>query len=147
MELTKINNPVWVPNLAPLVESLLQRVKLPNVNTYSLVTYLQECAMRNTIGELYVALDEKDIVGFANWSLRGIPFVGTAFLEFIYSRRFGVAEKLLLQFEQFAKKNNAPFLMADIVTLGKVDKHFKNIAKKHGYSYIESPYQSYIFRK
>jgi len=87
------------------------------------------------------------IVGFANWSLRGTPYVGTAFLEFIYSRRYNVAEKLLLQFEQFAKANNAPYLMADIITLGKVSKHFKTIAKKHGYNYIENPYQSYIFRK
>ena len=147
MELLRVNNPLAVPKLAPLIESLLQRLKLPNVNTYSLVTYLQECAMRNTAGELYVAMDGQDIVAFANWTLRGIPFVGTAFLEFIYSRRFGAAEKLLLQFEDFAKRNHAPYLMADIVTLGKVDKHFKDIAKKHGYDYLENPYQSYIFRK
>ena len=146
-ELVKINNPLWVQNLAPMVEALLQRLKLPNVNTFSLVTYLQQCAMQNTFGELYVATDENDIVGFANWSLRGTPYVGTAFLEFIYSRRYNVAEKLLLQFEQFAKANNAPYLMADIITLGKVSKHFKTIAKKHGYNYIENPYQSYIFRK
>jgi len=146
-ELIKINNPLWVQNLAPLVESLLQRIKLPNINTYSLVTYLQQCAMANAVAELYVGLDENDIVAFANWSLRGTPFVGTAFLEFIYSRRYGTAEKLLLKFEEFAMKNNAPYLMADIVTLGKVSKHFKSIVQKHGYEYIESPYQSYIFRK
>ena len=147
MEIIKIDNPLWVQNLAPDVEKMLGKLKLPNINTYTLITYLQQIAMSQT-HELHVAAsEEQGVVGFASWYVRGIPFVGTAFLEFIYSKQKGAGEQLLLEFEEFAKRNKAPYLMADIITIGKVQKHFTDIAEKLGYSYVEMPYQSFVFRK
>jgi len=154
MKLEKIDNPNWVANIAPDVMKLVDKILLPNINFHSLIVHFQNVAQfGGKQAELWVATSEAtDIVpaetlGFASWAVRHTPYVGTVYLEWIYSKRIGVAEALLRQFEQFAMENNAPFFMCDLVNNGKLAKHFSKIIAKEGYKFIEAPYLSYVARK
>lgn len=149
MELLKITNPVWVANLAPSIQKMIEKLALPNIDYYALVTHYQQIVqVGSTRAELYVAIDEDKIpVGFANWVVRGTPFVGTAYLEFIYSRKVGAAEMLLVKFGEFAARNNSPYLMCEIGNNGKLIKHFRKLATKHNIELIEAPTITFLARK
>jgi hypothetical protein len=149
MKLFKITNPLWVANLAPHIQKMITKLALPNVDYYALVTHYQQIAQAGgDRAELYVVVDEDQIpIAFANWVLKPMPFVGTAYLEFIYSRKVGAAEMLLLEFNKFAERFNSPFIMCDIGNSGKLIKHFKKLAKKHNVDLVEAPTVTFLARK
>ena len=146
MNLFKITNPLWVANLAPLIQKMINRLELPNIDYYALIAHYQQMVqLGNVNAELYVVVSEDQLpIAFANWVIRGTPFVGTAYLEFIYSQKVGAAEQLLLQFKRWAAECNSPYLMCDIGNNGKLIKHFRKIAKKNGVTMTEAPTVSFL---
>ena len=149
MNLFKITNPLWVANLAPLIQKMITRLALPNIDYYALITHYQGIAqLGHSNAELYVVTegDEGFPIAFANWIIRSVPFVGTAYLEFIYSQKVGAAEELLLQFKKFADQRNSPYLMCDIGNNGKLIKHFRKIATKNGVKLTEAPTVTFLAR-
>jgi hypothetical protein len=128
---------------------MIERLNLPNVDYYALVTHYQRVVQSGgETAELYVVIDEDQIpIAFANWVIRGLPFVGTAYLEFIYSRKVGAAEMLLLEFNRFAERSNSPYIMCDIGNSGKLIKHFRKIAEKHNVNLVEAPTVSFLARR
>lgn len=146
MKLFKITNPLWVANLAPLIQKMIKRLELPNIDYYALVTHYQQMVqLGNMNAELYVVINENQLpIAFANWVIKSTPFVGTAYLEFIYSQKIGAAEQLLLEFKRWAAERNSPYLMCDIGNNGKLIKHFRKIATKNGVKLTEAPTVTFL---
>ena len=149
MTLFKITNPLWVANIAPLIQKMIARLELPNIDYYALVTHYQQIAqLGHSNAELYVVTEgaSHTPIAFANWVIRSTPFIGTAYLEFIYSKKVGAAEQLLLEFKKFAEERNSPYLMCEIGNNGKLIKHFRKIAKNNGVSLVEAPTVTFLAR-
>jgi hypothetical protein len=149
MKLFKITNPLWVANLAPHIQKMIAKLALPNIDYYALVTHYQHIAqVGGNKAEIFVVTEGDDAIpiAFANWVLKGTPFVGTAYLEFIYSQKVGAAEMLLGEFKQFAERNNSPYIMCDIGNNGKLIKHFRKLAKNYNVNIQEAPTVTFLAR-
>jgi hypothetical protein len=149
MNLFKITNPLWVANLAPLIQKMITRLALPNIDYYALITHYQNIVqLGGDTAELYVATEDDGIpIAFANWVIRSMPYVGTAYLEFIYSKKVGAAEELLLEFKRFSDKHNSPYIQCEIGNNGKLIKHFRKIATKHKVNLVEAPTVTFLAKK
>ena len=117
METIKINNPLYVGQIAPLIQRYWEKI---NVHKLNYVTYETLCAyITNTvqhggdIAEFWVCLNEDRPVGFALWSVLPLPFVGTVYCQHIFKtvKDHNVALELVKQFVKFGKKHNAPYYM------------------------------------
>ena len=148
-DIVKINNPLWVANLAPLIVDFLEKIQLPNINYHSMIAMFQRTAqIGGELVELWAVLEEKEPVGFAHWCVRDIPMVGTTHMDFLYSKanRRDIIKEILMKWKEFGEKHNSPFYMYDVVNNPKLVQHFKNLAEFFGFESVQQPYLPHIAR-
>ena len=152
IKLVKINNPNWVAQLGPMIEDFCAKIHMPNINYYSVVAYFQNTAqLGGELSELWVAFDSDKLdipMGFAHWSVRGIPLVGTVYFDYLYSKanRKAVVREFIKKFLAFGKKLNSPWYMFDAISNPKLLKYFNRFAKEFNLNLIEQPYIPFLAR-
>lgn len=146
----KINNPLFVANIVPLIQDFIDKTNLPNINVHSMVAFFQRTAqLGGEIVELWVSLEDNEPVGFAHWNVRDLPLVGSVHLSFLYCKgnKYNIAKQLIEEFKNFGIKHNSPWHMYDVVDNPKLINHFNNIAQEFGYDQVKQPYTPFIVRK
>jgi len=149
-KILKINNPLYVANLVPLIQDFLERTTLPNITIHSMVAFFQRTAqLGGEIVELWAAFEENEPVGFAHWCVRDLPLVGSVHMNFMYCKgnRKDFVKQLVSEFEKFGTKHNSPWYMYDVVNNPKLINHFANIAQEFAGDQIQQPYTPFIARK
>ena len=143
VNLGKVGQPMFIANIAPMVQKFVERVDLPNLSYEGMVTLLQRRAQYGgDIAEVWVAQNATDYLGWASWRVCDLPLVGTVYLDYIYTRgnRRDVTKLLVEEFVKFASKNNAVLLTMDVVKSGKLLDHFKKIANEVGFEMKVNPW-------
>jgi len=149
IEILKINNPNWVANLGPLVQDFCDKIKMPNINYYSIIAYFQRTAqLGGELSELWVAFEDGLPVGFAHWCIRDIPLVGTVYFDYLYSKanKREVVRRLIEEFLKYGVKHNSPWYMFDATKHPKLLKYFRRFAKQFNLNLTEQPYIPFLAR-
>jgi len=143
VKLVKINNAMFIANIAPMVQEFVKRIDLPNVSYEGMVYVLQTRAQYGgNASEVWIAHEDEGYLGWASWHVCEAPLVATVYMDYIYSKsnRRDVALLFAKQFMQFADERNAIWLTMDIVKSGKLLEHFKNMAKDLGLEMSINPW-------
>ena len=118
MEAVKVTNPVWLGNIAPQIEKLCRRIKISTITYESLYTYFaQTVQFGGENAELWVVFDDQKPIAFAHWLVRGLPHVGTVYMDFLYnaSKKREPVSILIKEYSKFGKKHHAPFYEGDAI--------------------------------
>ena len=143
VKLTKINNPMFIANIGPMVQEFVKRIEVPNVSYEAMVYLLQNrVQFGGDAAEVWLAQNETDYLGWAAWRLCDAPLVSTVYMDYIYTKgnRKDVSTMFAKEFTKFAEKNNAIWLTMDVVKSGKLLEHFKNIAQEIGFEMKINPW-------
>lgn len=149
IKIVKVNNPNWVANLGPLVQDFCEKIDMPNINFYSVIAYFQRTAqIGGELAELWTAFEDDIPIGFAHWCVRGIPLVGTVYLDYLYSKanKREVVKKFIEQFLRYGAKHNSPWYMLDIMKNPKLLKYLRRFAGIYDAKLIEQPYVPFLAR-
>jgi hypothetical protein len=149
-KILKINNPLYVANLVPMIQDFLDKTDLPNMNIHSMVAFFQRTVqIGGELVELWAAFDGEEPVGFANWCVRDLPLIGSVHLNFVYCKanRKDFLRQLVTEFKNFGIKHHSPWYMYDVANNPKLINHFNSIAEEFGYDPIKQPYTPFIVRK
>jgi hypothetical protein len=149
-EVIKVNNPLWVAGLSPLVIDFISKILLPNLTYQSLITMFQRTAqIGGNLVELWAVLDNNEPVGFAHWCVRDMPLVGTTHMDFLYCKgnRKDIVRDLVKKWVEFGETHNSPYYMYDVVNNPKLIQHFTNLADELGFEAVQQPYVPFIGRK
>lgn len=149
-KIIKINNPLYVANLVPLITDFLDKVTLPNINVHSMVAYFQRTSqLGGELIELWSVFDDNEPVGFSHWCIVDIPWVGSCHLDFIYckgNRRESV-KQLITEFINFGIKHHSPWYMLEINNVPKLISHFENVYKELGFEQCLRPCLPFTLRR
>ena len=111
----KINNPLYIGQIAPLVQMFFKRVEknpsIKGVSYESLTTYFTNIIQfGGEMAEFHVVMDDKPIA-FGMWRVLGPPHYGVSFCEYIYSsvKSNEPMELLCEEFVKYGKKHNTPY--------------------------------------
>jgi hypothetical protein len=154
MKILKIDNPLYLGALAPLVKGFCDYVhrtsKYEGVSYESTWAYLVNVAQfGGEASELWGAFDdEMNPVGFAKWNVCGPPHFGKVYVEFLYSslKDKVVSVELIKEFKRFGEKHNAPLYSFDAVN-PTVAKRLMAIAEEVGVPCHETGITNFIGRK
>lgn len=114
----KINNPLFIGQIAPLVQGFYDRVyakgKLKGISYESFYTHLVHTAQSGgDVNEVWIALKDDKALAFASWSVLGWPHFGTVYCSTLYSsaKDDTVPRALIERFLEFAKNKRAPYIV------------------------------------
>jgi hypothetical protein len=149
-KILKINNPLYVANLVPLITDFLSKVSLPNINVHSMVALFQRTSqMGNEIVELWAIFEDNEPIGFGHWGIRDLPLIGTVHLDFLYCKgnRKDLVIQIISEFDKFGVKHHSPWYMCDVVDNPKLIAHLTNLVHSIGFEEFKQPYIPYLGRK
>jgi len=143
MKLLKVTNPNWLPAIAPRINEYAKHLKEINIqydNLYSCLAQSIQMAhvqgLKYDVSEFWVVMYENKPKAFAHWMVRGLPYVGVAYMDGIYSwsKSSMAVEMLIDQFIEFGKQHRATIYQADVLN-DKLFRLFKQYANKKGISW------------
>jgi len=151
-----VNRPLWVGNIAPQIKELADIVDTPGVTYESLYSYFcntaQNAEVLSPVGmlpnmELKVVMGDNKVFGFAHWFVRGLPFISTAHMDYMYSwdKDPEVAKMLIKEFIDFGTKRNCEVFMGTPIDEKRV-RYFTKTAGESGYD-IKSNLKTVVFTK
>lgn len=137
----RINNVHWMAALAEPIIKFSQIINHPSITSQALHVYLAKIAEASKITddiELWGVFDENNTcIAFADWCVKGLPYQGVTFLEFIYSwnRKRDPVLMLLDEWRKYGERKFAkPHYMADLIN-ESVMTVFDKIVTDLGYEY------------
>jgi len=111
----KITNPLYLGQIAPLIDKFNKKIKIPGITYESLYTYFaQNIQLGGDRAEFWVVYEDEKVVGFGSWVFRGLPHIGKVCCDFLYSpnRKREPVELLINEFEKFGLHHKAPLYEA-----------------------------------
>jgi hypothetical protein len=137
----RINNVHWMAHLAEPIIKLAEILKHPTITSQSLHMHLANIAsisQQTDNVELWGVFDEDyKCIAFADWCVKSSPYIGTVYMEFIYSwnRKREPVMLLLDEWRKYGeRKFTKPYYMADLIN-ESVMKVFDKIVADLGYEY------------
>ena len=116
MKVIKITNPLYIGQVAPLIQQFFKRIdgnpSIKGVSYESLYTYFTNIVQfGGETAEFHVALKEDNPVAFGEWRILTAPHYGTVFCEYLYnsSNTNGPVLALCNEFIEYGKRHNAPY--------------------------------------
>ena len=128
-------------SLAEPIIKLTQIINHPSITSQALHVHfaqIAEVAKTTDLVELWGVFNEAgECIAFADWCVKGLPYQGTVYLEYIYSWN-RKREPVLLLMEEWRKygerKFAKPYYMADLIN-ESVMAVFDKIVSDMGYEY------------
>ena len=112
----KIDNPLYIGQIAPLVHQFFKRVEknpsIKGISYESLTSYFTNIIQYGQeMAEFHIVLDNDKPVAFAMWRVLGIPHYGISFCEYIYNstKTNEPMEMLCEEFIKYGEKRNTPY--------------------------------------
>lgn len=124
IEIVKITNPHWIGTIGPQIAKYHERLKMDGVTYESLYTYFCQVAQFGGEGnEFWVAVENGEPAGFAQWQVSMLPFVGHVSLQnwYSWSKNKEVARVLLKGFIDFGVRHKAKYYNAHVAGLARVE--------------------------
>jgi len=153
MKVVKITNPLFLGEMAPLIQSFYDHVKRTSeyegISYESIYTYLAYTVQfGGDINEFWVAFKKNEPVGFAKWHVCMTPHIGKVYIEFIYSKLKDkiVSVELVKEFLKFGERHNSPWYSFDAANK-HVAKRLTQIAEECGVETKETGITNFIGRK
>ena len=153
MKTLKINNPLYIGQVAPLVQMFFKRIEknpsIKGVSYESLTTYFTYVIQfGGDLAEFHVVMDDTTPVAFAVWRVLGPPHFGISFCEYIYSstKSNEPMELLCDTFVKYGKKHHTPYY--SFVTINDaVSRRLKIISKQFGFQLEDTGIRNFIGRR
>ncbi len=145
----KITNPLYLGQIGPLIDKFNKKIKLDGVTYESLYTYFaQNVQFGGDRAEFWIAYEDEQPVGFADWFVRGLPHVGKVCCDFLYSsnRKREPVELLVDEFEKFGLKHRAPLYEAYAINEELFRVH-RLAATRKGYNVTRLKTVNFLGRK
>jgi hypothetical protein len=154
MQIFKLTNPLYIGEIAPLIQAFYDHVKRTSkyegISYESLYTYLvQAIQFGGEISEVWVAIDDENKpIAFAKWHVCGPPHYGKVYVEFLYSKVKDkkVSVELIKEFVKFGEKHRAPYYSYDAVNPA-VAKRLMAISEEVGVPCHETGVVNFVGRK
>ena len=149
IKLIKVNQPLYIGELAPDIQRYYKRINIPGMTYESLYTYFVSVVQYGKeTSEFWIAQLDGETKAFATWNIVPIPYVGTVECTHIHSwaRNRGVVKAFAEEYENFGKRNRCSFFKMTVVN-PKVYTIFKDIAEEMGYEIIQDDCIRFIARK
>ena len=151
METIKINNPLYIGEIAPLIQRYWDKINVHKLNYISyetLYTYMSNVVQFGAeIAEFWVCFKEDEPVGFGMWRVMPLPFQGTVYCEHLFKtvKDHDVTLSLIKNYIEFGKKHHAPFYVFDAVN-DVVAKILRKVASEVDGELIETDQIRFIGR-
>lgn len=145
----KITNPLYLGQIGPMIDKFNKKIDIEGVTYESLYTYFsQNIQFGGDRVEFWVVYEGDKSVGFANWSVRGLPYQGRVCCDFLYSsnRMREPVELLVTEFEKFGLKHRAPLYEAFAINEELFRVH-RLAATRKGYEITKLKTVNFIGRK
>jgi hypothetical protein len=133
--LSKITNNHWLGLLAPTIKQFQEKINIPTITYETLFTYFaQGVQFGGDRVEFNVVHKELKPYAFAHWMTRGLPHIGVAHCDFIYSwnRAREPIGMLIDGFREFGKRNRCTYYEADVINEA-IFRVFRKAAAKRGF--------------
>lgn len=114
----RITNPHWLAQMAPFIISFVEKIGIPNLTYESMYTYLaQSIQYGGDQTEFWVIVEDETPVAFAHWVVKGLPFLGTAYGEYVHSwnRKRDPVLMLVEKFIEFGKRHRCVWYAGDTI--------------------------------
>jgi hypothetical protein len=148
----RINNIHWMAHLAEPIIKYTEILKHPTITSQSMHMHLANiagAAQQTDLVELWGVFHGDQCVAFADWCVKSSPFIGTVYMENIYSwnRKKEPVKLLLKEWINYGeRKFTKPYFMADIIN-ESVMKVFDKHVSDFGYEYKRTGTINVIGRK
>jgi len=139
----KINNVLWLPQIAPQISEFAIGMKSPVICYESLFTYFQQAVQYGgALREFWVVFDEDKPVGFAHWYVNQLPQVSMVTCDFthMWGKYKTVSNEIMAEYVKFGKRNNCLYYKFQALD-EKRFKFFDTLCKKQG---IDLQRQDYV---
>ena len=149
MELIKVTNPLWLGQLGPKIAEFVKEAPVDGITYESLFTYLSNSIQfGKESSEFWVALNNKKPVAFAHWFIKGLPYVGTVFLDVLksWSKSNEPVDLLMAKYAQFSNRSRAVVASADAID-EKRYRRFRIGANKQGWETTRTNIINFTMRK
>ena len=145
----KITNLLYLGQIGPIIDKFNKKINIEGVTYESLYSYFaQNIQFGGDRVEFWVVYGDETPVGFANWSVRGLPYIGRVCCNYLYSsnRMREPVELLVNEFEKFGLKHRAPLYEAYAITEELFRVH-KLAATRKGYEVTRLKTVNFVGRK
>ena len=136
MKAVKVNNPSWLPVIAPRIAEYAKIIASPGVTYETLYAYFaQSVQFGKDLSEFWVVFDENDeAVAFASWMVLSVPYTGKAYFDHIYkwSKSKKPVRVLIEKFTEFCTRNRCTLAAAELAN-EKVFEIFSEHGKQAGW--------------
>jgi hypothetical protein len=153
METIKINNPLYIAQVAPLIHAFFKKVEknpsVKGISYESLTSYFQSIAQYGgELAEFHVVMDDDKPIAFAMWRVLGPPHFGVSFCEYIYNSTNAnkPMEALCEKFVEFGENHNTPYYGFMTVN-DAVSRRLTTIGKQYGVTMEDMGTTNLIGRK
>jgi hypothetical protein len=153
MDIIKINNPLYIAQVAPLIHAFFKRVEknpsVKGISYESLTSYFQNIVQYGgDLAEFHAVLDNDKPIAFAMWRVLGPPHFGVSFCEYIYNsvKSNEPITELCKQFAKFSNDHNTPYFGFMTVN-DAVSRRLTTIAKQFGVTMEDMGTTNLIGRK
>jgi hypothetical protein len=135
MRAIKVNNPQWLPTIAPRIAEYVKAANVDGILYENLYAYFAQSIQFGGSGsEFWAVFDSEDNpVAFAHWVAKGLPHSGKAYFDHIYkwSKAKRPVHMLIDEFINFSKRMRCTVMDADLVN-EKVFSVFEKHCADHG---------------
>lgn len=142
MEVLKINNPNWLPAIAPRIADYVKIIKEEGLTYEGMYAYFAHATQfGGDKAEFVVVFDEnEEPCAFASWYVMGLPYTGVVHFDHVYSwHRSNKPMRMLAdEYLQFAKRSRSTIGGA-FVHNERVMDIFKKHCERLGYKITELP--------
>jgi hypothetical protein len=148
LKAVKITNPMWLGNLGKFIAGFLDKVPVVGISYETLYTYfagtvqhggsMTPMNMRDG-REFWVVFKDSKPIAFAHWFVKGPPYIGTVYMDYIFSwnTKKEPVQLLLEKFGEFGVDHRAKYWEADAAN-ERVFSVFKNAADRLGYEVVQT---------
>lgn len=149
-KILKITNPLYLGLFGPKIKEFFDKLNIKGMTYESLYTYFaNNIQFGGEVAEFRVIFDDEEIpVGFAHWFVRGLPYIGTTFMDFIYvwGKPSGPADLLIDEWIKFGRKHNCIYYEGCAIS-SATRRIFGRYAEKNGFLVEDSGLINFKARK
>ena len=130
----KINNPLWIGNIAAMIQKYVDILKVPSITYETLYTYFVNIAQYGgDNSEFWVVFSDDEPIAFGCWFVRGLPHRGATFFDHIYSwnRMSDPVGLLCDEYIKFSDRHNCPIYEGVAINEVVWKVHKRNADKKN----------------
>jgi len=134
-QLSKITNNHWLGLLAPTIKQFQEKINIPTITYETLYTYFANgIQFGGDLSEFCVIHKDFKPYAFAHWMVRGLPHIGVAHCDFIYSwnRAREPIEMLIDGLHDFGKRNRCVYYEGDVIN-ESIFRVFRKAAARRGF--------------